>query len=112
MLRLSNKGKFKNLIVSVLLGIFLFSNIGINFVHQHYHEEYIVGSDKNVSGNDNCIVCHFQGMSYEPLTQGKIEFKQISFIETYQISSEIVSISLSDFYASVQQRGPPMISLV
>lgn len=101
------KENFKKLIAILLLGIFLWSNYGINFIHHHHDENRNIEVARGKSEPHECLVCNFQSLAYEPLVQKEFGIKEI-FIETKEINyADFVSFVILERFYTIQQRGPP-----
>lgn len=97
--------RIKQLIASWLLALFLLSNFGVNFVH--HHEEHTAYLGKGKTDNKDCLVCYFQGLLYEPLTQKEFNTDRKIIERKEFIPSYSVWFHYSEFHISFQQRGPP-----
>lgn len=103
----------RSLIASLLLGLFLLSNYGVNFAGIHQHSEY----HKEVQNTElktgkihqhDCLACCFQNLVYEPLTQNYFEFERVFETEHQPpVKPHHYTYSLSEYYSSIRQRGPP-----
>jgi len=100
--------KYKLLIASLLLGIFLLSNYGVNFI-KHYHEKYDyfnIQSEREY--HKDCLICSFQNLLYEPLSQNYFDLEQV-FQDIYKsINLFYCDFSLLEYSSYVFQRGPPV----
>ena len=101
--------KYKLLIASLLLGIFLLSNYGVNFI-KHHHEKYDysnIQSEKEYQ--KDCLICSFQNLLYEPLSQNYFDLEQV-FQEIHKLIKSFYSgFYLLEYSFSIFQRGPPFL---
>lgn len=88
--------------------LFLWANYAVNYTSLHQHEEeHHHCTDKTHSEEEDCLVCDFQALMYEPLhqtffgIQEKIVHKNFSPSFHYSYSEGV------DTYYSISQRGPP-----
>lgn len=102
-----HKTKFKNLIATLFLGLFLFANYGVNIAGLHHHESHQEGERKNATPHTDCYICDFQGLSYEPLTQQSFFTIQAPIQEHLPVNEYFVYLILSEYHHAIQQRGPP-----
>lgn len=110
-MKINNRHKnIKNLIVVLLLGLFLWSNYGINFTHHHHKKTHLTDSKKVGEDTNDCLVCSFQGQFYEPLTQKDFEIKQYFLDKSSTLFFESEIILTLEFISAIQQRGPPVFS--
>lgn len=105
------QSRFRNLIASMLLGLFLMSNFGVNFIGHHHHHDSESVDTKSIGHHHDCYVYGFQGLLYTPLMQSDF----ITKINLEEIESPFISYSghflSSEFSYSISQRGPPALFL-
>ena len=89
--------QYKKLMTSWLLVLFLLSNYGVNLIghdHEKYEHSIIKTTEKGKS--ISCVLCNFQSLLYEPLSQKLIK----SFYRGFY---------LLEYSFSIFQRGPPFL---
>lgn len=102
--------QYKKLITSWLLALFLLSNYGVNFIgHDHEKHEHFIIKTTEKGKSISCVLCNFQSLLYEPLSQKYFEFEQV-FQEIHKlIKSFYRGFYLLEYSFSIFQRGPPFL---
>lgn len=105
-----HKNKITTLIASMLLGLFLFTNFGVNFTELHQHENHFAkeNSKSNFSHPD-CYICDFQGLFYDNPTPNDFQILQHNIETRLSILYHPVSLYFTEYYNAIQQRGPPTL---
>lgn len=98
--------RLKNLIASMLLGLFLFSNFGVNLLGLHQHDSAFERGI-NISESHDCFICDFQNLSY--FSNADDDFKFGNSAEEFSFSSPIYKPNHYHlgYLHSISSRGPP-----
>ncbi|MDO4763601.1 MAG: hypothetical protein Q4A00_04400 [Flavobacteriaceae bacterium] len=89
------------------MSVFLFSNYAVNITH-HHHDEIDITKKNAENKEQNCFICHFQGLLYEPLVQQDFAISHLQEEGIVFIRKSNSLFVLSEFFRSVWLRGPPV----
>lgn len=99
---------FKKFVAICFACLFLWANYAVNYTSLHQHEEeHHHCIDKTHSEEEDCLVCDFQALVYEPLNQTFFYIPECFAEENFApIFCDVISSELDTYY-SISQRGPP-----
>ena len=99
---------FKKFVAICFACLFLWANYAVNYTSLHQHEEeHHHCTDKTHSEEEDCLVCDFQALMYEPLHQTFFNIPECFAEENFApIFYNVISSELDTYY-SISQRGPP-----
>ncbi len=103
-----HKYLFKKSLVLAMVSLFLWANYGVHYTSLHQHHEVEHSEKEQGKAANDCSVCLFQTLIYEPSVQTFFNLSEIKIQDVYSVPFYKASAFLSDAYSISFLRGPPI----